>query len=266
MGAVSGAARCTFCRKRLPEAQPPLEFCPSCGAVIEAAVPAPPTAVARAGEPPAKQGCCTAPDARSARRCDVCGTPICRNCRYTVDTASTCEACARDIARAHREEKAGPARLIPGFIGGAAGALVGGGVWAAIAILRRREVGSIAILVGFLAGLGVVLGAGRKKGWHLQAAAVICTLAGLIAGRYVTVVHFVKERVRKVDGEAAAAAISYLSGQTMTAVMDVLLRTLSPFDALWAVLWAVLAMGLSWLLPGHGCVEIRHGGRRIVLD
>ncbi len=262
MGTVSGAARCRICGKRLPAARPPLESCPSCGAVIEAAVPAPPTAVARVGEPPARPGCCSTPDARSARRCDVCRTAICRNCRYTVDTASTCEACARDIARAHREEKAGPERLLPGIIGGAAGALVGGGVWAAIAISTRLEVGYIAVLVGFLAGYGVVLGAGRKKGWHLQAAAVICALVGLIVGRYVTVVHFVKDRVREVDGEAAAAAISYLSGQTMTAVMDLLPRTLSLFDAL----WVALAIGASWRLPGHGCVEIRHGGRRVVID
>ena len=73
------------------------------------------------------------------------------------------------------------------LIGGLIGAAIGAAVWVAIVHFANYEVGYIAILVGFLAGLGVRMLAGDEVGVGPGTAAVGAAVLALLVSKYVLV-------------------------------------------------------------------------------
>jgi hypothetical protein len=183
--------------------------------------------------------CCAAPDEAPAKPCALCGRPTCRNCRSLVDRRYVCAACREQIETELMAERAGAPRLLPAIVGGAAGALLGAILWAAVAVITDLEVGYVAIGVGWLAAMGVVLGAGGKKGAPLQVVAVICAAAGLLLGKYFTVAHVIRTLA------PAEAEVGYLDPRVFQIFFENLPEFLSPFDAL----WLILALGIAFRIP-----------------
>ena len=114
-----------------------------------------------------------------------------------------------------QKEQFTPGSVGPGLVGGIIAALVGGGVWAGIAIVTDYEIGIIAWAIGGLCGFGVVTAAGGRKGMPLQVIAVVTGVLGIVAGKYFTFYHFMKEMVAAEYGEEAVAEMSVMSADTI---------------------------------------------------
>jgi hypothetical protein len=127
----------------------------------------------------------------------------------------------------------------------AAGGVLGGGlaavVWTAIAVLAGVEIGYLAILVGYLSGVGVKLGAQGARGKPLQLLAVGCSLVGLVAAKYFLFGHALNEHLVKTG----ASALSLLDPRVAGSFVEFLPELLSPFD----LLWVALAFGAAYRVP-----------------
>lgn len=97
-----------------------------------------------------------------------------------------------------------------GCIGGA----VGAAVWAGVSYYGRIEFGWIAVLVGFLAGVGTRAGAGNYAGLLSGVVAVVVALASIAAGKYAAVSLYVKDIASEIDRQFVmddAAALDHLA-------------------------------------------------------
>jgi hypothetical protein len=79
---------------------------------------------------------------------------------------------------------------------GAAAGILGGLIWYAVVVLTNTQIGYLAVGVGFLVGVGVVFGAGKKRGLPLQLMSAGITLGAMALGEYFTVRHFIVELKR----------------------------------------------------------------------
>jgi hypothetical protein len=68
--------------------------------------------------------------------------------------------------------------------GGVIAGIIGGLLWYFIAVLTNREFGYVAIALGFLVGMGVIVGSGGKRGHMLQMIALLLTLFVIFVAEY----------------------------------------------------------------------------------
>ena len=131
-------------------------------------------------------------------------------------------------------ERADASHVPGGVVGGIAGALVGGGIWGAVAVATGLAIGYLAVLVGFLAGYGVFIGAGTRRSKQLQFVAVGCAVLGLLMGKYFIVGHFVMK-------EFPESGLSYFDSR----LFRLFIGNLSEFFELFDILWIFLALGAA---------------------
>jgi hypothetical protein len=180
--------------------------------------------------------------------CALCQTSVAANVTKLANGHRVCPACALQLERELAQGRAGSDDLPRAALMGALGALLGAAVWAAVVVLTNLEIGYLAVLVGFLAGYGVKLGARGGHGKRLQQTAVACAVAGLLATKYFVFAHFF------VSGAAKeGVALSYLSPTTLSAFPHFLGEMLSPFDAL----WLLIALSSAWRVPRAPHVVVR---------
>jgi hypothetical protein len=147
-----------------------------------------------------------------------------------------------ELMRAAEAEQFTPQALLPAVAGGLLAAIVGGAVWGLIVILSDYEVGFVAWGIGFLAGFLVVRFAGGRKGVPLQAIAIVSSLVGIVLGKYIAYVYFIKEAVREQVSEEAADSIGYFDTEVMRAFREDFSNVFSGYD----LLWAGLAIFTAW--------------------
>lgn len=83
--------------------------------------------------------------------------------------------------------------LIRGSLFAIIGGLIGAAIWAAIAYFAQISIGYIAVGVGFLAGLGMSIGAGDEASTEHGVVAAIIAIAAIAAGKYFTVLALVAD-------------------------------------------------------------------------
>lgn len=133
-------------------------------------------------------------------------------------------------------------------LGGLLGSLLGGVAWAAIAVASDMEIGYVALGIGWLAGQGVLLAAGKRKGRELQYVAVACSVLGLVVGKYFSLAHAIIGSVqRKQD-----LTLSYLDPEIIRIFIEHASQLFSPWDAL----WVFLAFGVAWRIPAPSQVQL----------
>jgi hypothetical protein len=147
-----------------------------------------------------------------------------------------------EVMRAAEAEQFTPQALLPAVAGGLLAAIVGGAVWGLIVILSDYEVGFVAWGIGFLAGFLVVRFAGGRKGVPLQAIAIVSSLVGIVLGKYIAYVYFIKEAVREQVSEEAADSIGYFDTDVMRAFREDFSNVFGGYD----LLWAGLAIFTAW--------------------
>jgi hypothetical protein len=133
---------------------------------------------------------------------------------------------------------------LPGSIGGLLAAIVGGVLWGLITMATNKEYGIAAIGIGFLAGGGVLLFSGKKKGLPLQIIACVTSVLGILVGKYWIFMSQFKSIMAERYGAEAAKAIEYFSVETMQVFGTNIVSMLSGFDALWVLLAVITAWGM----------------------
>jgi len=144
------------------------------------------------------------------------------------------------------EEEFSGSALVPGILGGLVAALIGGAIWAGIAIGTEYELGILAWGIGLMCGVGVVLFAGGKKGFPLQLVAVVTSVLGIVMGKYGMFYYFFHQGImQEENGAAVAAEYGLFSGNMMQVFMQSLPEMASPYD----LLWVGLAVFTAWGIP-----------------
>jgi hypothetical protein len=132
-------------------------------------------------------------------------------------------------------ESTSAAHALPALLLGAAGALVGAAIFAGLGIATDFQIGYVAVLVGFLTGLGVRVGARHQVPQALSTLAAALAIAGVAASKYMMFAYFATR-----DN-----SLSMLSGRVFSVFADHIGDMLSPFDVLWVILAAGAAMRAS---------------------
>jgi hypothetical protein len=180
--------------------------------------------------------CCERRDAATAGACVLCSQPICRNCQRVINGKRACLACLRKILAEIEGQKPTAANLLAAVAGGVVAAALCGAAWTAMVVATKMEIGYAAVGVGLATGYGVFWGAGKRRGAQLQMVAVGCALLGLILGKYFTLAYLILHS-GKVAGD-----VSYFDPRLVRAFFELLPKTLSFFDAL----WAFIALRIAW--------------------
>lgn len=179
--------------------------------------------------------------------CELCSAAVAVNDAKLANGHRVCAACAQQL-QAELANASAPPDVLPRAIAmGALGALVGAGVWALVLILTDFEIGYLAVLVGFLAGMGVKYGARGATGRHLQKAAVACTFVGLVATKYLVFAHYLSAAAAK-----EGVQLGYFSAGMLLTFPRALGSMLSPFD----LLWLFLAFSSAWRVPAPPRVTV----------
>ena len=132
--------------------------------------------------------------------CSMCGKEGTTDQFVTLQSkkgerAYLCTECREKTNAALEAETKNP-NLI-GAIGlGIIASIIGGILWYFITVAIEREFGYIALGLGYVIGLGVLFGSGKKRGQTLQIIAVVLTLATIFVAEHFIFNHFANEYVQ----------------------------------------------------------------------
>jgi hypothetical protein len=132
-----------------------------------------------------------------------------------------------------REE---PRPLALALLAGLVAAIVGGVVWGYVVKLSDYEVGIVAWGIGLLVGVAVAI-VSRARGPVLQAIAVVCALAGILLGKYLSYALIAQEEL-----DAVGVDIGLFSSDMWSFFRDDLDFVFGWFD----LLWIGLAVYTAW--------------------
>lgn len=149
------------------------------------------------------------------------------------------------IMKVAEEERFSIRSFIPGLIGGISAAIVGGILWQLVVLTTGYEIGFMAWGLGWMTGFGVVLFSRGKKGIPLQIVAVLTSIFGIVLGKYLIFVHYLKEVLIEKFGAEAVSNISLTSKETIQAFSGSLGLMVDGFD----ILWIILAVVTAWKIP-----------------
>lgn len=177
--------------------------------------------------------------------CAMCGNPRGSD-SVLANGVPICGSCALRVrAELDQEETLGNVPLA--MVLGAGGAVLGAGVWAAIVVATNFEVGYVAVLVGFLAGVGVKFGAGSGRGQALQMLAALLAVLGLLLAKYFIFAWFVSQAVA-----ARGGAVAWYDPSLIPLFPRSLSSLLSPFD----LLWLFIAISAAYRVPAPSKVTL----------
>ena len=138
------------------------------------------------------------------------------------------------------------ARLLPALIGALVGALLGSAIWAVVGIVTNSELGLVAIVVGFLAGGGALVGSGMKRGISFQVVGVAMAVIGILVGKYLLYYHFATQALIAQVGQDVfnQSGITLLSGEVIQAFFTDLGSLIEGIDLLFFGLAILIAFGV----------------------
>lgn len=85
--------------------------------------------------------------------------------------------------------------ILGGLLAGVVAAVLATALWYAVVSISHYQLGIVAIVVGFLVGQAVVLGAGRRGSIALVGFSVLLTLLALVASEYLIIANFVGQQL-----------------------------------------------------------------------
>jgi hypothetical protein len=91
--------------------------------------------------------------------------------------------------------------------GGAAPAILGGVFWWLNSINTQGEVGFVALGLGFLTGCTVRWMSRGKRGEAFRGIAAFSAVFGVVVGKYLVYVQFLKEAIKEQSGETTASPV-----------------------------------------------------------
>jgi len=153
--------------------------------------------------------------------CYLCKSAICVDCESKLNGRSVCPICLERL----RERKAAeieaetkqlncPCACVIGLVAAGAAAFA----WSQIALLTGSRLDPATLVVGGIVAYAVMKGAGGKRGYSLQQAASVLTLAGILLGYFLIFVRTQSAAYSQLSGAgsellgALYAFPGYLSG------------------------------------------------------
>lgn len=153
------------------------------------------------------------------------------------------------------KQEAAALTYVMAAIGGLVGAVIGGIIWAGIAIVADLEIGYVAIGVGALAGWGVVMGTNGTRGLPFQGIAVAAALFGLFVGKYLAAVYFYREVLIEDYGLAAVNQVGI--GPLFADVFEFFPDYLSLSFEIIDIVFVVVAIIAAWGIPSVKAAQRR---------
>jgi hypothetical protein len=157
-------------------------------------------------------------EAREPATCAVC-SQVFEETYFEINGQVACPDCKRQVEAELSPAGAG-GRFLRALCLGTLAAVLGAGIYFGIAALTGYEIGLVAVLVGFLVGGGVRIGARNRGGWGYQTLAILLTYAAIVATYVPPIVRGFEDEAQKQAAEASG--VSSGAGQTAsaTAVSD----------------------------------------------
>jgi hypothetical protein len=115
----------------------------------------------------------------SGPACVACSRPL-TDTYHTLNDRVLCEPCRRRL-ESEWTSASGAARVLPAFLWGLGGAILGAALYYGVLALTGYEIGLIALVVGWLVGRGVRQGSGGRGGALYQAMAIVLTYASIVS-------------------------------------------------------------------------------------
>jgi hypothetical protein len=122
----------------------------------------------------------TAPAGTPSATCAVCKKPV-GDAYYTAGKAIVCGTCKTQIETAPRPRATAPL-VMRAIAFGLGGAILGAAVYYGVMAVTGLEIGLVAIVVGYLVGRGVQMGARGRRGRAFQITALVLTYFGIALG------------------------------------------------------------------------------------
>lgn len=184
--------------------------------------------------------------ASADRPCPLCGLPVGPKVIMANDQR-VCGSCAARLDQELDAERGAWNDFPLAAAGGAVGAALGAAVWAGIVVATNFEVGYVAVLVGFLSGMGVKIGAGKGRGQGLQILAALLAFAGLIFAKYLIFAWMVSQAAT-----ANGRVIAWYDPVILQMFPRMIVQLSSPFD----LLWIFIAVTAAYRVPAPTRVSI----------
>ena len=147
---------------------------------------------------------------------------VCANCQKTVTGSEAlsfrgkkgedvyiCSTCKQQVDTAYRHETENPNLFGATALGIVAG-IVAGVVWYVVEILTSYRIGYIALGAGYLIGLAVVWGSGKKRGTILQLISVSITLLSIWCASYFAELYYINKAIAQEASQQGEQLVSYL--------------------------------------------------------
>jgi len=128
----------------------------------------------------------------SGTACKVCQQPIADG-YYEINGHVTCAGCHAQVMAA-RKAGSGLGRLVRAAVLGTLAGIVGFALYYGVEKLTGYEFGLIAIVVGFMVGKAVQIGARQRGGWAYQLLAVAITYVSIASTYVPTLIEQIRQR------------------------------------------------------------------------
>jgi hypothetical protein len=174
--------------------------------------------------------------------CPICGMEKSISEKTMMNGQQICQKCQSDIVSELGEQEVNPSIFPLSILFSLLGAIIGGIAWTAIVIMSEYEIGYLAVLVGFLAGRGAIIPAGKGRGRPLQIIAACSAFFGLLISKYAIFDYFL---VQSMEGTITLE--NYLDPVIFYVFIASFQRLLSPFD----LLWVFIAISAAWRIPAR---------------
>jgi len=135
--------------------------------------------------------------------------------------------------------------IVPAILGGGVAAVVGGGMWGAIALATGHVVGFMAWGIGLLCGFAVLLFSRGRRGIPLQVIAVLSSILGITIGKYICFFHIFKKMIAEKYGAEIASTLPITSGKVIQFFIERIGSMVSGYD----IIWVLLAVVTAWRIP-----------------
>lgn len=125
-------------------------------------------------------------------------------------------------------------KIVLPVLGALLAAIIGGVIWALIAVLTEYEIGLVAWAIGGLTGYAVFIFANKQTNQIHQIIAVVASLIGIVLGKFFMISYFLNDGF---DG--------MFSSYSFTVFQDEFTNLFAGMD----IVFVVLAVVTSWQLP-----------------
>ena len=138
--------------------------------------------------------------------------------------------------------------LFSALAGGAALAILGGVFFWSLVSKDNDDFGDLvflSLILGGVTGFLVSWMSQRKTAVVYRGIAVLSTVSGIVLGKYLAYVQFLKEAIREQSGEAAASTVSWFSQDIIDSFIDDFTIMFSGGDYFWGALAVFAAWWMS---------------------